>query len=199
MTSIQVKLSQYLRKNKFFAIGLVSIFGILIAGAGVFAMTRGIDPHLSELSFIENSFGKEGSVIPASCNSSPPTSHFSGDCPVDVEVNIADRANTVTTSVTVDSNYGARLVNGVWYVGNNEDTTDSSRAATIHFSSTGATSCWIYTGVWSERGTSWTRNINIGPGETLSYAIKCTDGVFFSGTQVVQVYGEFNRVRPDSD
>jgi hypothetical protein len=49
----------------------------------IFFTTRGISPAMSELSFIEKStvLGKDsGSVVPASCDSSPQMSHFSGDC-----------------------------------------------------------------------------------------------------------------------
>ena len=48
----------------------------------VFFLTRGAMPHTSELAFTEHSIlGRNaGSVIPASCNSSPPTDHFLGDC-----------------------------------------------------------------------------------------------------------------------
>jgi hypothetical protein len=47
----------------------------------LFIITKFQTPSFSELSFIEKSSHAVGSVIPASCDSSPAVSHFSGDCP----------------------------------------------------------------------------------------------------------------------
>jgi hypothetical protein len=64
-----------LKKKKLFMVPLLIVLLI-----GVFFVTRGVDPHTSELAFIEHSQTRSGSVVPASCNSAPPTSHFLNDC-----------------------------------------------------------------------------------------------------------------------
>ena len=66
---------KHLYKNG--VLGFLSVFIILV---GIFVTTRGAIPHTSELSFIENSTSAVGSLVPASCNSTPPASHFAGDC-----------------------------------------------------------------------------------------------------------------------
>jgi len=60
--------------------GLLSVTAF---AAGVFFVTDEKSPHTSELAFIEHSSDTSvvGSVVPASCESSPPTNHFAGDCP----------------------------------------------------------------------------------------------------------------------
>ncbi len=62
-------------------IGL-GIFIFLFAIVSIFFITRGVTPFSSELAYIEHSIlGKDaGSVVPASCNSAPPTSHVLNDC-----------------------------------------------------------------------------------------------------------------------
>jgi hypothetical protein len=54
-------------------------FSFIVA---LFVVTKK-DSSVSELAFTERSTmsGIRGSVIPASCNSNPPTNHFAGDCP----------------------------------------------------------------------------------------------------------------------
>ncbi len=61
---------------------LFAVFILLFASVSFFFITRGAIPHSSELAYIEHSIlGKDaGSVVPASCNSVPPTSHFLNDC-----------------------------------------------------------------------------------------------------------------------
>lgn len=60
----------------------VGVFIVLFALVSVFFITRGATPFSSELAYIEHSIlGKDaGSVVPASCNSAPPTSHRLNDC-----------------------------------------------------------------------------------------------------------------------
>jgi hypothetical protein len=69
-------------KKSFYKVGLSAVGLVSIAMVAVFFVTRGVTPHTSELAFTEHStLGKDaGSVIPASCNSNPPTDHFNGDC-----------------------------------------------------------------------------------------------------------------------
>lgn len=65
-----------INKEYFFLVGFLII---IVSG---FFITRGAFPYSSELSYIEHSIlGKDaGSVVPASCSSAPPGSHFNGDC-----------------------------------------------------------------------------------------------------------------------
>lgn len=70
-------------KHLLIASSIFSLILIVITLIAVMVYTnRSIYPHTSELAFIEKSFehGVEGSVIPASCESNPPTNHFFGDC-----------------------------------------------------------------------------------------------------------------------
>ena len=53
---------------------------VCIVLVGAFMLTSPSYPHTSELAFIEHSPFGEGSVVPASCSSVPPTSHVNGDC-----------------------------------------------------------------------------------------------------------------------
>ena len=59
---------------------VISLFSFFVILSGVFALTRGANPHTSELAFIEHSSTGVGSVMPASCDSVPPVDHFVGDC-----------------------------------------------------------------------------------------------------------------------
>ena len=65
----------------------VSFFSALltiVAIAVFFYTAYTAAPHVSELAFIESSNNADvlGSVVPASCESAPPTNHFAGDCAV---------------------------------------------------------------------------------------------------------------------
>ena len=59
------------------------LVGVTALAAGVFFVTDENNPHTSELAFVEHSSDAAmiGSVVPASCESSPPRNHFAGDCP----------------------------------------------------------------------------------------------------------------------
>ncbi len=76
------KSKQLLSFKKKSVVTLLGLFGFLLFFVSTFLITRGEYPHTSELAFIEHSVsGAEGgSVVPASCNSAPPTSHFLNDC-----------------------------------------------------------------------------------------------------------------------
>jgi hypothetical protein len=67
-------------KKTIFSVSLFSSF-FAITLISVFFATKGLTPSLSELSFVEHSSlgRKAGTVIPASCDSSPVYSHFVGD------------------------------------------------------------------------------------------------------------------------
>jgi hypothetical protein len=69
------------KKKQHYFVGLLSTLTVFVFLFAVFATTKSGTPHISELAFIEHSSTGVGSVIPASCNSSPPTNHFGGDCP----------------------------------------------------------------------------------------------------------------------
>jgi len=62
--------------------GLFGVVTLLVVFVGLFFILRGATPNSSELSYIEHSSleGRIGSVVPASCNSTPPGDHFRGDC-----------------------------------------------------------------------------------------------------------------------
>src|SRR3989344_3757135 len=59
------------------------LVGVTALAAGVFFFTDENNTHTSELAFVEHSSDAAmiGSVVPASCESSPPRNHFAGDCP----------------------------------------------------------------------------------------------------------------------
>ncbi len=73
------KMFQSAASKLFFALLLIPI-----AFAMVFFFTLDSNPHSAELAFVEHSTDKDiiGSVVPASCESAPPTNHFAGDCAV---------------------------------------------------------------------------------------------------------------------
>lgn len=64
-------------------VGFAGVFILIVASlVGGFFLTKSEVPYTSELAFIETSASPdvEGSVVPASCESNPPTNHFVGDC-----------------------------------------------------------------------------------------------------------------------
>jgi hypothetical protein len=64
-------------------VGFAGVFILIVASlVGGFFLTKSEVPYTSELVFIETSVSPdiEGSVVPASCESNPPTNHFANDC-----------------------------------------------------------------------------------------------------------------------
>ena len=63
---------------------LAAIVGFPALASALFFTSQQAPPHVSELAFIEYSSDPSviGSVIPASCESTPPVNHFVGDCAV---------------------------------------------------------------------------------------------------------------------
>jgi hypothetical protein len=73
-------LSKFIKTPK--VIGWLLFLLVTAMLSGLFFATQATEPYLSELSFIEHSNDGEviGSVVPASCESNPPTNHSSVDC-----------------------------------------------------------------------------------------------------------------------
>ncbi len=116
-----------------------SLFIVVAAFSFIFFVTKDKNPHISELSFVEHSvLGKKaGSVIPASCNSSPSTSHWAGDCTSkDVRVGFGSLPSLPTATLTSNSQY-------VSY---------GAAPITLTWSSTGALSCFASA---SRSGSNW--------------------------------------------
>lgn len=66
------KVLHYLKTQKsLYGAGVTSLVIIFILAGSIFMATRGEKPHTSELAFTEYSQTGDGSVIPASCESSP--------------------------------------------------------------------------------------------------------------------------------
>lgn len=87
------------------ALGAVSLIAV-----SLFFATRSALPATSELAFQERSLlGKHiGSVIPASCDSVPPVSHFEGDCEPIVNLGVGtDLGSFVDISMTLSSTTAA--------------------------------------------------------------------------------------------
>ncbi len=63
---------------------LLALFLLPVVLIALFFVTAEQNPHAAELAFAERSIDKDiiGSVVPASCESAPPTNHFAGDCAV---------------------------------------------------------------------------------------------------------------------
>lgn len=149
---------------------LSNIFIVLsILAVGLLVVTNERVSY-AELEYVEYSpvLGeKGGGLIPASCQSSPPTSHFAGDCPVAVETGIAPTARTVSATLSPASQSVATQ-------------------ATISWTSSGATKC---VGTWTPSWlpSSGSAIVSNGTLAQLSYSIRCTDGVFWSTLQTVTV------------
>ncbi len=133
-------MKSHLRKYSFATrTTLASFFIVLMAFSFVFFITKDKNPHVSELSFIEHSIiGKQaGTVIPASCNSSPSTSHWAGDCESkDVRVGFGSLPSSPTVTLTSNSQY---VSNG-------------AAPITLTWSGPGSASCLAST---SRGGSSW--------------------------------------------
>ena len=164
--------------------------GILIVVLAYFFFFQKISSF--ELSFAEYShvLGENaGSVIPASCNSSPPDNHFAGDCPPVVETTIIAGPNTLVLSgVNVTPNLGA--VGGYQYL---------AGGGLLNYSTSGGvTRCLLiypgYDGVAGSTGdTSWIgTNGPIGISGAYqvysSWQIRCTNGAHWTPIQTVYVY-----------
>lgn len=130
-----------------------------------------IDKKVSfaELNFTEYSsvLGETaGGMIPASCESSPPTNH-AGDCLVGIRTGIADSLDSVTVNLT-----GGGTVWGT--------------SRTISWTSSGATQCIAsWASGWIP--TSGSRTVS-GSCTERDYSVNCTDGIFWSGIRTVTVF-----------
>lgn len=179
-----------LSKTKIQLLGFCFLFVTVLVS--VFFITRGPNPHVSELAYIEHSnLGKEaGSMIPASCNSAPPTSHFNGDCVTTCPGGVgtydsyfdptasACPVPTVTMPVDTTISYGG--VTPVWYT------------------STGASTCTLYVGnpwtgsldaTYPGLGSSWNYPNNGGPYYANAvYAAACYNGGSPATTEFEVIY-----------
>ncbi len=124
--------------------------------ASIFFVTRG-EVSQSELAFVEHSSQSSilGSVVPASCNSVPPTNH-NGDCPLQIDVNLAPTGQGVSVSHSV-----------VQFPG--------TAGGTFSWNSSGATKC---SGSWEGSWLPPSGNNVIW--NTGSYTFSCTNGVEWS-------------------
>ncbi len=167
----------------------------------VFTATKEKIPHDSELSFIEHSEKSDyvGSVIPASCESNPPTNHGAGDCPASVSVNLSTVPNNINFIFTVSSPEGAQVVRHgsafYWTFGNGATWISTNINARVGFTATGATGCSR-----SDQGYSrlyppaneFFFNVpsTIYSNVPVSYTIACTDGTHWV-TTTFGFYGYF--------
>ena len=69
---------QNIIKNTVVSKTVLAFLVVVVFLYGTFLITRGKTPHVSELSFVSQSSSANisGSVVPASCNSNPPVSHW---------------------------------------------------------------------------------------------------------------------------
>lgn len=125
----------------------------------------------AELNYAEYSevLGRSaGGLIPASCESSPPTSHYSGDCPVSVETRFSKDPKTVTSTLTPP----------------NQTVVDS---ATLYWTSGGGvTKC---KGSWKNGWlpANGSATLTVQAYTTKSYSLTCTDGTFWTTGNTVTV------------
>lgn len=129
-------------------------------------------PSIFELSFTEHSemLGKDaGSVIPASCNSMPPTSHFAGDCPVVVQTNLSSSNIVLTINNTITGHY--LYQNGNYYTHDSITATYTSGPATTRCALTA-------TGYFQWLSPNASISVT-GPYNTpVAWSLRCTDGIF---------------------
>lgn len=143
--------------------GVIAIACCLLL-AGLFIANR--DVSYAELNYTEHSrvLGVgAGGVIPASCESGPPTNHFAGDCPPAVQTRLAPSASAVTGQ----------------FNGSNPQTIDLG--ASISWTSSGATFCissWS-AGLLPPSGsfTPFGQQCNT---YTYNLWLRCSNGVFWS-------------------
>lgn len=118
------------------SVGSIALLSFVVKGS----------PATSELSYIERSASslRFGSVIPASCDSSPPTSHFEGDCDPMVNLGVgADLASFTGISMTLSSTTAAY-----------------NEHPTLAWNTSGYTSCVLY----QDDGTTKTAITPVAPG-----------------------------------
>jgi hypothetical protein len=165
-------------KKQFFACAL-GIVLVLIA----YVLMRP-DASLFELSYAEYSrfLGEEaGAVIPASCNSVPPTNHL-GDCPVAVSVNISKNANNLTNAITgVTSGGAAAPYYSPYYYA-------YGSTFSVQYTSANATFC-ISNQSLANLPATGSLTLGTPPSNSIStVSINCSNGVFWSGVKTVSIY-----------
>ena len=114
MVNIYKKLQPtlFVKENLKSTVGIISFSFVLIC---LFIFTRGVNPSVSELAFVEHSTKASGSVVPASCDSSPPMSHFAGDCNPGGSMVFTVNVNPVPYGQTYTIRYDAYSILGIAY------------------------------------------------------------------------------------
>lgn len=182
-------------------VGIVLVLGVVMVSSGTFVATKASNPHVAELSFSEKSFGNLGSVVPASCESNPPSSHWLGDCPAAVEVNISDVNVPIGVSITnvtspFEWGYQFGITNigpDAYAVGSWENLTDPHfrfAPVDIHYTSTNATKCWNTEA--TSLPPSGIFRTGVFPGTTRTLNMRCTDGVHWSPRVSVSVTANYS-------
>lgn len=180
---------------------LFSVSGFVAIIFFVFFYTRGVEPHTSELAFIEHASSSIGSVVPASCESEPPEDHPVGTCPPEVRVNIRDSFITVTASFTGVTQINAwdlpitMVSPGLYYSGNNDSSGQTVQEYTVSYNSTNADECWNGTANPLPSSGSWVTYVRAR--ETRVLRLRCSNnGVIFSPTSEITLYGNFDYEPP---
>lgn len=143
------------------------------------------NPSQFELSFAEysNVLGEMGgAVLPASCNSNPPQEHFGGDCPPVVEVGIRTTTNTVSATI-IGLTWGMKF-GDVWNVW--------GPATPLTYTSSGATKCYLNSDS-TPLPPSGSVMIGVPSGGPNIFSLNCTDGVFWSGNNTIQILGMYSQ------
>lgn len=93
-------------RSKRFILVLSTFLAVCAVGLVSFAAQNTGTPYSAELSYTETSDhqGVIGSVVPASCESSPPTSHFAGDCQCGISAPAACSAPGCTKTISWNTN-----------------------------------------------------------------------------------------------
>lgn len=95
-------------KSFFPLVGAFILLTTLAIMGAAFLVTSESSPYTSELAFIEHSSedGIIGSMVPASCESNPPTNHFAGDCQCSLGETVCSGVTTCTKTINWNTNTG---------------------------------------------------------------------------------------------
>lgn len=162
---------------------LLPVFLVLIGVVCVY----NAKPHTSELMFLEFSIlGKgAGSVIPASCDSAPPTSHFSGDCDPMLNIGVGGDTSSFTDINLIVSS----------------TTSEYNEKPSMSWTTTGYTSCTL---IQTAEGVQTIITPSV-PGlsqspftlsyvnetqaqQDVTYALNCVNAPYKNDTKAVRVY-----------
>lgn len=182
------------------------LLGVL---ATAFFVTLEEQSFASELAFVEHSSDGLilGSVVPASCESVPPKSHYPGDCPVRMEVGIRTTPNPISVFVTQVIFPSARYVYNnttgayIWWTGGPVSISEGPYtvdgiSVRLDYTSTGATKCYLFKGnefinsvgsnsLESPIPVSGEIHTRLAYNTYINISIKCTDGVYWASSPVL--------------